>query len=534
MRETAGQAGDGTSPWARSAVCILLLAALSAYFFRGVWNPLNTIDGADSSLWVPMFVHKWTAGLFAPRWAPHYLAGIAQQHLFLSHDLLLALALPPHRFHGFQFMLDTFLAGAFMFAFLRSRRIGRFGSLVGGLSYQLGNNLLTTASLGGMWKFSTACWAPLFLLFFFRVIDGAPNRLRNSVFAGATLGLQFLGSEVQLAYYVCLLALAYFAVEAMSNLWNARRERAFYAPLKAEGKRMLWGALCAVLGIVFAAEVFCSYASFARGNENVGVGSAEENWKFVTEFSFPPEETLALALTGGVFGTDAYPRTYQGRPIKRISDDYIGIVVLMFAFLALFSGGRRAWFFAGAAVIALVISYGRYFPPPVPPGIRAPGDDRPQGSAQVALYHDPLRSGARGHGGRLLDKGAVREKPENHRRHADFLCGHARARLRLARHGGGFNAPAHPGGHREGGRAGPGVGGMCAGKKRGHRKKKGHRRGGAADCSCPARRRPDRERIEIHQLLQSSSEVQQRPPRSVDAHRAGPFSREAVVGKPSS
>jgi len=380
MRETARQAGDGISPWARSAVCILLLAATSAYFFRGVWNPLNTIDGADSSLWVPMFVHKWTAGLFAPRWAPHYLAGIAQQHLFLSHDLLLALALPPHRFHGFQFMLDTFLAGAFMFAFLRSRRIGRFGSLVGGLSYQLGNNLLTTASLGGMWKFSTVCWAPLFLLFFFRVIDGAPNRLRNSVFAGATLGLQFLGGEVQLAYYVCLLALAYFAIEAMSNLWNARRERAFYAPLKAEGKRMLWGALCAVLGIVFAAEVFCSYASFARGNENVGVGSAEENWKFVTEFSFPPEETLALALTGGVFGTDAYPQTYQGRPIKRISDDYIGIVVLMFAFLALFSGGRRAWFFAGAAVIALVISYGRYFPPlfrlvyalPVMKGLRVP------------------------------------------------------------------------------------------------------------------------------------------------------------------
>lgn len=359
---TTRREGEKISPWILSAACILLFALSSACFFRGVWNPLNTIDGADSSLWVPMFVQKWTQGLFVPRWAPHYLAGIAQQYYFLSHDLPLILTLPPHRFHGFQFMLDTFLAGAFMFAFLRSRGLGRFGALVGGLSYQLGNNLLTTASLGGMWKFQTACWVPLFLLFFCRVIDGAPNRARNCLFAGATLGLQFLGGEVQLAYYVCLVALAYFGVESAYKLWSVRGVRPFSGPLKDEGRRMLWGALCAAVGLVFAAEVFCTYASFARGNENVGVRSEEDNWKFVTEFSFPPEETVSLALTGRVFGTDAYSRGYQGRPIARISDDYIGIVVLMFAFLALFDRKRQTYFFAAVAVAALVISYGNYFP----------------------------------------------------------------------------------------------------------------------------------------------------------------------------
>jgi hypothetical protein len=48
--------------------------------------------------------------------------------------------------------------------------------------------------------------------------------------------------------------------------------------------------------------------------------------------------------------------------MRRISDDYIGIVVLMFAFMALFSGDRKAYFLAGVAVVALVISYGRFFP----------------------------------------------------------------------------------------------------------------------------------------------------------------------------
>ncbi len=352
------------SPRALTALCILLLAAVSAYFFRGVFDPANTIDGLDSSLWVPMSVQEWTDGLFVPRWGTHYFAGLAQQVYFLSHGLPLILTLPPHRFHGFQFMLDSFLAGAFMFAFLRSRNLGRFGALVGGLAFQLGNNLLTAASLGGMWKFATACWVPLFLLFFIRVIEGAPNRLRNSVFAGAALGLQLLGGEVQLSYYVGLFAAAYFAFDSIGRLWSARDGGPLSEPLKDAGRRIAWATLCAGFAVVFAAEVLCNYGSFTQVSENVGVSTAEDNWRFVTEFSFPPEETVALALTGRVGGTDEYPLEYQGAPLKRISDDYMGIVVLMFAFLALFSGNRKAWFFAGAAMAALVISYGRFFPPP--------------------------------------------------------------------------------------------------------------------------------------------------------------------------
>ncbi len=351
-------------PYLLTAGCVLLFAAVSAYVFRGAWNPLNTIEGADASLWLPKFVQEWTKWLFVPRWYPHFLAGIAQQFAFLSHGLPLMLTLPPHRFHGFEFMLDTFLAGAFMFAFLRDQRIGRFGSLVGGLSFQLGNGLLTGARQGVLWKFDTACWVPLFLLFFTRILDDKPGRVRNCVFAGAALGLQFLGGEIQLAYYVCLLALAYFAVDSAGALWSARRAEPLSGPLKAVGKRSLWAALAAVVGIVFASEVFCSYISYARQNENVGVQSDAENWRFATEFSFPPEETVSLALTGRIFGDNLHSERYMGRQLTRITDDYIGIVVILFAFISLLSGKRRTYFFACAAVVALIISFGRYFPPP--------------------------------------------------------------------------------------------------------------------------------------------------------------------------
>jgi hypothetical protein len=260
-------------------------------------------------------------------------------------------------------MLDAFLAGAFMFAFLRDRGVGRFGSLVGGLSFQLGNNLLTAAGQGVLWKFDTACWVPLFLLFFSRVIEDRPCRVWNCLFAGAALGLQFLGGEVQLAYYVGLLAAAYFVVDAGARLYRARNRERISEALKAVGRRLLWAALCAVIAVVFAAEVFQGYASFAHGNESVAGRDEADNWRFATEFSFPPAETLSLALTNGVV-PDTEVRGYVGGTIVRANDDYLGAVVVLFAVMALCSGTRRTRFWACAAVVALVISFGRYFPAP--------------------------------------------------------------------------------------------------------------------------------------------------------------------------
>jgi hypothetical protein len=269
------------------------------------------------------------------------------------------LLLPPQRFHGFQFMLDTFLAGAFMFAFLRDRKVSRFGALVGGLSFQLGNGLLTSARQGVLWVFDTACWVPLFLLFFSRILNDEPRRARNSALAGAFLGLQFLGGEIQVAYYVCLLAAAYFVWDAAHGLWSARRGSLLPEALAVSTKRLGWAALAAFVGIVFAAEVFCSYYSLSKRQENVGVHTEEENWDFATQFSFSPRKVPTLAFSGNIQGEG--PLT--GRD-ARLSDNYLGIVGLLFAFLGLLSNGRRRYFFACAAVAAVLISFGRYFPLP--------------------------------------------------------------------------------------------------------------------------------------------------------------------------
>jgi hypothetical protein len=356
------QVEEAISSKCLGVLCVLIFVGTSAFVFRGAWNPSNTIEGADIVLGFPMFVQKWTHLLFVPRWYPYFLAGIAQQFQFLSHSLPLMLALPPHRFYGFLFMLDTFLAGAFMFAFLRDRRIGYFGAIVGGLAFQLSSGLLTSAAQGFAWKFDTVCWVPLFLLFFLRILNDRPQKLKNSIFAGAALGMQFLGGEIQLAYYVCLLAFAYFVVHTIYSLWNARVFGSLAPELKAVRTRLLWAALAVMVSAIFSAEILSSYVSYAGRNENVGVQTEQDNWRFATEFSFPPKETPSLFFTGSAFGSGV--QLNRGQIIFRNSDDYLGIAVLLFAFLGLFSNRRQKWFFACAAGLALLISFGKYFPPP--------------------------------------------------------------------------------------------------------------------------------------------------------------------------
>ncbi|RJP24740.1 MAG: hypothetical protein C4520_03410 [Candidatus Abyssobacteria bacterium SURF_5] len=352
------------SPAVLSAGCILLFAVSSAYIFRGAWNPFNTLDGADLAIFFPSFVRKWTHALFVPRWFPHYLAGIPQQFQFLSHSLPLMLAIPPHRLYAFQFMLDTFLAGAFMFAFLRDQHIGRFGALVGGLAFQLSNGFITSASQGFAWKFDTVCWVPLFLLFFSRLLDDSRRKLTDALFAGAVLGIMFLGGEIQLAYYVCLFAFAFFAARSILSIFGEQENTGLIGGLKSAGRRSFLAALVVMISIAFAAEIFHGYLTYSKNNENVGVASEADNWRFATEFSFAPKETLSLVFGGDIFGDVYAAREYEGRQVVRESDDYLGIAVLMFAFVGLFSDRKNRVFFAVAAGAALLISFGKYFPPP--------------------------------------------------------------------------------------------------------------------------------------------------------------------------
>ncbi|HVY70555.1 MAG TPA: hypothetical protein VHH73_11535, partial [Verrucomicrobiae bacterium] len=119
----------------------------------------------------------------------------------------------------------------------------------------------------------------------------------------------------------------------------------------------------------------------------------EVKWQFATQWSLPKIETLRILVPGlygygmpGMYGIpyDEYGRlTYwgnvgasDGNPISRLSGagEYAGMLVLLIAAFALAQAMRGEkgafdaferkciWFWAGAAVISLLLAFGRYAP----------------------------------------------------------------------------------------------------------------------------------------------------------------------------
>ncbi len=154
------------------------------------------------------------------------------------------------------------------------------------------------------------------------------------------------------------------------------------------------GAGIVRLGIValtaawIGAQAIQTLTGFAiKGVEGMDAASqsSAQRWDYITGWSFPKLETLRLAVPG-LFGYrmdspdgGAYWGTVgaDGSPQARFSGsgEYAGIVVLLVAGWALARSisrdpgspygeaeRRRIWFWAGAALLSLLLAYGRFFP----------------------------------------------------------------------------------------------------------------------------------------------------------------------------
>ncbi len=82
-----------------------------------------------------------------PLWNPNILAGVpflaAGQHSAMYPLSLVFYVLPLARAYGVFTLLQLWLAGAFMYIYLRTIRVGRFGSLVAGITYALSGFFIT-------------------------------------------------------------------------------------------------------------------------------------------------------------------------------------------------------------------------------------------------------------------------------------------------------------------------------------------------------------------------------------------------------
>ncbi len=237
----------------------------------------------------------------------------------------------------------------------------------------------------------TACWVGSnftllyaghahkpFIIFFFILSLLATNRAGSGSvgFAfmwGSCVGLMF-AQQPDVALFFALCAGAYL----IFRLWQEQG----CTPLNWM-KVLIPAALVALL---FAAGPLLSgYKSQVKGAAQMQSDSKREKqakWDYVTQWSFPPEETIAFIAPGytgwrsgepegpywGRMGRSAgWEQTRQGFQNFKLENTYLGLIPVAFALFALFSCRRskhraEILFWGGATLVALLLAFGKFFP----------------------------------------------------------------------------------------------------------------------------------------------------------------------------
>jgi len=179
------------------------------------------------------FIRQSIAQGEIPLWNPYQFSGIpflaAGQQSTLYPFSILYYVLPLTAAYGWFTVVQLWLAGVFMFLFMRGLNVGRFGAVLAGVVYQLSGFFVISAVFPMI--IAAAVWLPLILLMVEFVIQQRPFlRGRASsvpwvVIGAIALGCNILAGHVEITYYTLLIAGYYATARLAWAWWKGRKSK---------------------------------------------------------------------------------------------------------------------------------------------------------------------------------------------------------------------------------------------------------------------------------------------------------------------
>ncbi|MCC6231804.1 MAG: hypothetical protein IT580_04130 [Verrucomicrobiales bacterium] len=389
---------------------LLALAVILGFLFRNSFNPDLAMFANDGPLGAVAWICKQGWSALTGVWADLNWLGANGGNSTLGLTTPLAFLLGAWGFINFYSPLMILLLGLAAWWFLRRLNFSPGVCIVGGIAAALNTDFFSYAcwGLGTL----TLCVACAFVALGFLAKPVGP-RWTAPIFAGAALGLALVEGFDNGAIFS--LYIAAFAIFGALNRATSPTE---HAPTAATGpttgKALVRGlistAVIAAVSAIIAAQVLGSTAAIVLksklapttdANPNAG---RTANWYAVTQWSLPPWETLRAAIPGlygyrmdtpnggkywGRVGSsaawDEYFATSPRDPSKAPKDPghslrysgaghYTGVPVLLLGAFAIAAALRKrehvlsdterrwVWFWAVAALLSLLFSFGRFTP----------------------------------------------------------------------------------------------------------------------------------------------------------------------------
>jgi hypothetical protein len=321
------------------------------------------------------YANQLRAGSF-PLWAPQILGGTPFLEALSGGDALyptslLLLVMEPFRALGWKLVLHIFLAGVFMYGWMRTIGASKAAALLSGTAYMLAPFLVSLVRPGHDGKIFVTALTPLL----FWVVERFFVRARIGTFSavGLVVALVLLTTHFQMAYFL-FGAVGLYAVFRTVQLGRGGDGPTKDGPRRARaaGTRFVLFLAASLAGLGAAAVQFIPSAryvtEYSRRTATTREAAGEVGAAWSSSWSLHPEEAMSLVIpefAGNDAGGAAWSAdTYWGRNFSKDNSEYGGILVLILAAVSFVGAARRdlRWFLTCLGGVALLFALGEHTP----------------------------------------------------------------------------------------------------------------------------------------------------------------------------
>ncbi|MEM2897419.1 MAG: hypothetical protein QXG01_07635, partial [Candidatus Bathyarchaeia archaeon] len=315
--------GGGLNKYRQDIIYTILTLLLSTIFFSKILLHPDQIIYSPYSDTISHF-YPWyyfadsmlkTGNL--PLWNPYTFSGnpfIGNPQIAMFYPLnSLLFFVPTYIAFGYSYLLHIFLAGIFMYIFMRYIKLDKISSFLSGIIFMFSAFLITHIYAGHYTMIAAACWIPsIFLLF-----EIALNKrsMFYGLLTGILIGIQFLAGHMQISLYTLFALGLYLSFRSFLIL---RKNKDYKITLKLYSIF----ALAFFVGILLSAIQLIPSLELSKYTTRAGGVSYE----FATSHSFPIQSFITFVLPNffGNFATETYWNVWNYWELS----PYIGILPL--------------------------------------------------------------------------------------------------------------------------------------------------------------------------------------------------------------
>jgi hypothetical protein len=337
---------------------VALYFVLSILLFRSFIFSGHMLYGTDSMsagvFFRSFYANFWRTYHTMPLWEPYIHGGMpfvdAMHGDIFYPATVLQFFLPVTYALGLKLVLHVFLAGLFMFYFLKGLNLRPSVCFLGGLLYMFSPCLVSLVYPGHDGKMYVMALTPLAFLVLHRACKN--GRFLHFLLFSLVFALLIFSAHMQMTYFASWGLGLFF----LFQLWNIKKEGN-----KKILKLVAYFVISLILGIsISMIQLISPYFYLKTYSMRTMHTEAEHGYEYATSWSMHLEE-LASEIVPEFSGDNIHTQGnfYWGRNPFKLNSEYIGLLALFLAVVTIiYRRTRLIWFFIGLGGLAFIYALG--------------------------------------------------------------------------------------------------------------------------------------------------------------------------------